>query len=418
MNAQAAIPLARVRSEDQRSEALFVWLFGALAVARAACLFLGDPERIVLALPVVESAAAVAALVLLRKRPPRSPYHLPLIAVVLMGTIVGAVYCSDGGNAVGKWLNYSGLGISWVVALYAGRAMGGTLGWSSLVRVFLLAALGDVLMLIPRLTVINIDRAPYGTTYLLFGLVILSVLPVAGRVIAVAAVAGALLGLAGGALSGMRVSLTFSVVSVLLAGAYALRLRRRRLTNLAPRLIAAGMLVVPLAAAGASMLPTIETQVSFVQARLEATVFNQEGFTLDENVMGSRQDELERSYSEFEHRNDVGAWIWGFGHGFVYDNGIETTAHVHVTPVAFFLRYGIIGVVIYLFMFVFSLGSVASAWRREPSNWNAIYLSFQVAASLYWLNSLVGGVLVFPQAWLLIGAADALRTRPPEAVEQ
>lgn len=369
----------------------------------------------------VRGGAVVAALyfafvyVLLPRPPGRWPWELAAVATIIgLGTLVGALWVGEGQNSTRFWLAYSLIGAGWLAGLQAGWRSARHLDDRALATLLVTACLGDALLVVPRVFTFGMDqRSPLGASVWIGSTVMLlasGTLTRRWKWLAGFALTATLLGTLA---SGMRSSLLLGIGSLIPAFLYLLRARRIH-GRAARRLIAAGLAV---GAASLAALPwamdSIERKLDLASRRMQATVFSEEGFQLDED--NGRDTEARWALQEFERRGSKVAPLVGYGHGFIYYNAFqdERLSHVHITPVAFYVRYGAIGLVVLAALMLGSARRALAAFRAARRGGDAQLLGWcvEMTLALLWLGSLIAGTFVALGSWWVLGLAVGMRAR-------
>ena len=114
----------------------------------------------------------------------------------------------------------------------------------------------------------------------------------------------------------------------------------------------------------------------------------------------------------FAQRDSPFARFYGFGHGFRFSWWLKgVTGHVHITPVAFYVRYGLIGAAFFAFLLMQSGWTLWKAWCRVGSTERSLAFALQVAATMMVLSSFVAGYMVLPLAWCTLGLGNGMARR-------
>ena len=382
-------------------------------------LFVTVPHT-VRVLAVAQAAyAAFASLLLSRKRCGMPPHGPTLLGLFALGTTIGASYVVVGDNSMMFWGIYSLLTAAWLVALVAGWRLSRVLDARSLSTAIVLLCIGDLVMLGPR-SLLGFDvRNGMGTTGWLGALLVVRcILPSSGFLLGVAPIPLIAVGCGAAMLSGSRTTVILTAVSLCAAIIYLFRARKILRIRLDATVAFGAVLMLPVAVVMSQLSSDIESQMSLVSARVQVTLLNEDEFSLDEGGRG-REVEADSALREFERRADVVSWAFGLGHGFSYVTGAPgdvASAHVHITPVAFLVRYGLVGVGVLALMFLSTLRSFLRASLAPPTTTMAIDWAVQMTTVSLWVSSLVSGMLVNPMAWLLIGMSSGLARKAEEGI--
>ncbi len=321
----------------------------------------------------------------------------------IQGIIVGLYYCLIGINSFSKWVEYSTLAIFSVLFIIVGLRIS-ELEKNDLSKIILLMCLSDVVMLIPRVVSIGLDRrSPWGSSLWVCSLVILVFLVRERRAIVYCYVLF-ILSMIGALISGMRSSLLLSLTGVIVSSAYVLKgsVKIKRLVLLLG--LSIGILVIA-SLLSSSLFSAINQKIQLVERRLESTVLGDKEIHLDEGGEG-REEEARHALIEFNRRSTAPSILLGFGHGFTFfDPWDGESAHVHLTPVAFYVRYGIAGLTTYLFTFLLLIWLFIRSFFCSYDDRSRIIFAYRLVALLTFCGSFIAGFLVTPLPWMAIGVA-------------
>lgn len=168
---------------------------------------------------------------------------------------------------------------------------------------------------------------------------------------------------------------------------------------------------------GKSLLPndniiytSIERSYYIFTKRMEQTLFNSDRIKVDPN--GGRVDEAKDALDFFFADATTIDMIVGKGLGFSFqDHGKEqrNTAHTHITPVAYYIRNGIYGLLFYLYLLykTFSLFLAYLLFRKKQK----FMLSLSFSSFLWVFSSIFAGFLIDPMAWFIIGITTGFYKR-------
>lgn len=145
-----------------------------------------------------------------------------------------------------------------------------------------------------------------------------------------------------------------------------------------------------------SLRERIESSVYVVSKRMQQTLLNEDGMRLDPK--GGRKEEAEFALEAFRESAGEIDYLIGRGYGFAYydfSKDGEITGHVHITPIAFFVRYGFLGV----FFYSIVLFDVIWIFLRKKK----LPFPYRVTLLIWYSSSLFAGTILFPTFWLFYG---------------
>lgn len=135
----------------------------------------------------------------------------------------------------------------------------------------------------------------------------------------------------------------------------------------------------------------IENSTNIVITRMEQTLLNSDGVRLDPKE--GRSEEAEIALVKFREHAYLINYLIGMGYGFSFNDDSkdgEGSAHVHITPVAFFLRHGVLGIVLY---FLLIYGMLKIFISKNVSKQEKLSLFLWLSSSLFY------GALILPTFW-------------------
>lgn len=341
--------------------------------------------------------------------------------VCIFGSVFGILNVFLRDNSLQQYLVYTGLYWGEAFALSVGviffRGLATEKGadvdvakeatrWLGLLAVY------DFLWLVVRVLVVGLDvRTSYGFSFLSpFFALYLSRYVFKSSVMSVAALLFvATIVLFTGVLSGLRSVSAFSVILVLLL---LYRAGVERLIGVAIVAIIAisfiGVLRATDLVGDIQFGRQFDRSVEIIINRFNTSLLSDEGVKVDPGE--GRSDEAQMAMDEFFGANHLSVDnIFGRGFGFSFiDNSKdgELTAHVHMTPVAYWVRNGVVGFAFYVFTLMLAVYVFLEALvRRLPS-----YIFLMRSIFLVWsAGSLFAGLLLSPVYWLLYGAVVSSR---------
>jgi hypothetical protein len=315
--------------------------------------------------------------------------------------IIGLIRVLTGATDPVVYGEYLLLGVGGIVGLIAGQACGRkahgnrSFYWS----VVLAVGASETFLLIPRILDTGLAvRSSLGTVSVLAALLLGAVSAESTKMRAASALLGAI-GLAAALLSGMRSSTAVALATLVVVAPSLIRRPKSRASAVV------FVLAITLAGIVVTRAQTVKDNLDLVSLRLQRTLLNESARSLDDGR--SRVEEATAALETFDNQAGALGWALGLGFGFTYPmphDPATLTAHVHITPVAFFVRYGVVGLV------SLTLGLMIVGWEsaklsRGP---NAFAGGPMVVASMY-VAALIAGSLVLPQPWFVLGLYSARR---------
>lgn len=147
--------------------------------------------------------------------------------------------------------------------------------------------------------------------------------------------------------------------------------------------------------------------VEIAQRRFMLTIFNADSFQLDPSEGRSREAEV--ALAAFAESGYALKEVFGLGFGFVFllvtDYGSEWKAHVHITPVAYFVRLGGIGAAFWFCLFLVPILRWRTLRKAGVELW--VVLIFYLFA----FSSSFAGFLNLPAFWLLLGYISSIQVK-------
>jgi len=143
--------------------------------------------------------------------------------------------------------------------------------------------------------------------------------------------------------------------------------------------------------------------LQIIEVRMRSTLLNESGFRLDPSI-GRKEEALAALYAFSEISADI-SYIFGRGFGYAFDHisyqKYSASTHVHITPVAFFIRNGFIGAFFYAYLFV--LLSLCSLKLLFSMNKNRVAFVYAFIALIWITSSTFAGTIVNPVFWWVTG---------------
>jgi hypothetical protein len=132
----------------------------------------------------------------------------------------------------------------------------------------------------------------------------------------------------------------------------------------------------------------------------------------DQSIL-SRLNEVYDVVHHFSNNASLFNYLLGFGFSATYEpvsfSGVDlnvtpsgTVHHVHVFPFLIFLRFGLLGVVLYLYLWWKVLKDLIALSVKNQQRYNAIYIFSLLSAFLFLLESLMRSVFVDPFFYIVL----------------
>lgn len=320
--------------------------------------------------------------------------HTSLIitTIVFFAIVVGGVNTIIGINDLENFFLYTLMGISYIFAIFAGRGF----SRNTLSGVLILAFIGfsEILLLIPRIFLVGLDtRTSLSFTFLLPYIFLILKPNRLGFLIFTFVSIFYFLSIF---LSGLRSVLIPGLIIYIISIIYLYRSyglsgftgNKRKFLFVVP------LFFLALFGVGLNLFNVKERVVNatnIVVVRMEQTLLNPDGVRLDPKE--GRWEESEHALDEFKKHATLLNYFIGMGYGFSfidYSRDGELSAHVHLTPIAFFVRHGILGIFLYLVLFYGVLRVILS---------QNISIQEKTALTLWFTSSFFYGALILPTFW-------------------
>lgn len=342
---------------------------------------------------------------------PASKLRTMVGLLAIQGSIVGGISSYTGENDWPKWTAYSVLGMSWYFGMRAGEAVGRRFSAAQLTTLILALCWADLALFAPRVYNLGLEvRSPWGSTLWLGFLVSCAVTQYRGRP-GVKIMLAFVTGLVATLVSGMRLTTVTALAAPMLTFLY-LRWHHFRVARPVARFaLVATLLTIVAVATFPDLWRRASEKLQTVGDRLGRSIFSDTEVHLDEGGEG-REAEADRALDEFGARKDDLKTVAGCGHGFVYrDPWGKDSAHVHITPIAFYVRYGLVGVVAFFILLVFVIVAACGSFLSPVSELRVILFGIDLELTLTWVGALFAGLLVLPAPWLCLGLSLGIRSQ-------
>ncbi|WP_279130985.1 hypothetical protein [Photobacterium phosphoreum] len=152
-------------------------------------------------------------------------------------------------------------------------------------------------------------------------------------------------------------------------------------------------------------LSNLTRSLEIIFNRFMLTLFSESGAKLDPN--GGRYEEAIYALETFKYNiNSFVDVIFGKGYGFEFidhSKDSQPTAHVHMTPVAYFVRNGVVGVAWFISILVVSIYIVCNVVLLKSKYFDDSIKVMSIILVFWTSSSLFSGMLLNPFYWLLLG---------------
>jgi hypothetical protein len=328
-----------------------------------------------------------------------------LLFIFFYGTVIGSCYMILGNNDAYKMIQYSFLSLSSYVGYKTGFIVAQKNNLFYFIIIFILV---DLLLFYALFLDSDKGRTSIGTSNLfpVLLIVFIDLKSIASKKYRFLIIGLFLTAVLACLTSGMRSSLGTMAISFGLVFLYRFQFRSllRLLKYVMICLLFLGVLVV---FTPENIKNSLITNVDNVVYRFETTLFSEEGVQLDSSSSnGGRKVEAESAMDEFNENSGLHI-ITGYGHGFVYFDRMQekVKAHVHITYVAYYIRYGIIGLIFLTVLYFVSLANTIKLFFKPRSLSNAILFGLWLSVLQILFISLIAASLISIIHWVIIGLA-------------
>ena len=326
----------------------------------------------------------------------------------VMGSLVGLIFSILGINSYYKWVQYSLLMLLSFLAYNAGIIVSGKKYLSSFIFLIVLA---DLLMAIPLILKGHVSRTSIGSSnlYPLLFTFLLNIHWFQNRRDRFKIFLSFFFLVIVYLFSGMRSGVSAMILSSLLILFYNFHIN---FTSKFFRLLFFVLLffIIFIYVLPSSVRNFGMDRINSVMVRLDNTLFSDQGLRLDASEEGGRQLEAQLALNEFQERNEPINYIIGFGHGYTFYNFAtqSSQAHIHMTYVAYFVRYGAVGLVFYFLLFVAVLYNICKLFFLKKNIINRLRFGLWISAFQVMLISIISASLINSINVFIIGAAFGL----------
>ena len=319
---------------------------------------------------------------------------IPLYLFVF-GSLIGLLNIITSNNDFNFYVIYSALSFLHLISFIAGCicACKGTL---VLYKILLYYSLFDILMAIPRYIHRGTElRSPLGASLLIVPviIVILSkqslfkhwlyyIIP---------------LGIYNVISSGMRSSVVVFFSTLFMSFLYIRNPNIKRFVKLSSIFVI--LIIFSLFIPNARNIAS--KKINEVEGRLERTIFNRNNFQIDEDA--GRVYESKIAVRSFYSSAELVDIIFGAGYGFTYSEGNDYKTHVHITYLAWFIRFGIVGQIIYVILFLSVIGYYFYFFFESRNSNSIILFSISTFCLSVLIMSLIAGSLIQSMPWFFLG---------------
>jgi len=335
-----------------------------------------------------------------------------MLLILLQGLVVGSIRLVYLENSIEDFMQYSLLWALGILGFCVGATVAQSKDFQAVTKLFASLAFVELGAVFYRLNLGFNSRSSVGFTFLLpfisqyvvqrrrfdyvSALTILSLLGVSLYVVL---------------FSGQRSVFVIGILLIIISGVVLWRSRSRSVHNVGTqnvvglRLYVAIMVVVLLGMAVLTYDYWINSFEVIVK-RFSQSLFSPDSFRVDPN--GGRIEEAQIALDAFFQSTFWFKEIFGLGFGFVFLENNEYVsawrAHAHITPVAYFARFGIAGVLFWISLFFVPILRWQAVRRSKVQFW---------VVSVYYIflaSSLFAGFLNLPVFWVLMGYISSVRS--------
>ncbi|WP_405202187.1 hypothetical protein [Dokdonia sp. LLG6352-1] len=329
-----------------------------------------------------------------------------LFFLFFYGTILGLVYTILGDNSFYKCIQYSFLSFSAYIGF---RSAFVYLSKFSIVHIVIFFIAADVLMFFALRFGGHFGRTSIGTTNLYPALLFLAFnskifnkfsIKIGLFILLFFCIIAYLT-------SGMRSSIGVMIFSSIIIVLYAFKIKNvgkiLRISVLGGVLLLLMNVFVP-----SNFFDNVIKQLDNVAYRFQTTLLNDEGFRLDSKKGEGRDLEAQSALAKINKNTGVHQ-ILGYGNGFVYFDQMQSRikAHLHLTYVAYYVRYGILGLFVLASLYLLVIFKSIKSFFRKKSFENGLSLALWISAIQICVISSVAASLISILHWIIIGMAFA-----------
>jgi hypothetical protein len=325
---------------------------------------------------------------------------LSMLILVYSEIIIGAINSILGRNDFHHYIIYTGLGAMQVIAFYAGMVNESSSTKENNDNVsFIIYGLGmiELTQILSRFFVIGLDvRTSLGFSFL-FPLVMAYIM---GRnnlkfkniVATVYLIIFSFIIL----LSGLRSIFVMGIFLIAASLIAMLKSNKNNYKNIFYRLCAIVLFFVVVVYGLNSN--AVDRSLNIITTRFSQTLFVDTHIKIDPE--GGRVEEANDALYEFSKGGNLFDLLMGRGFGFSFaetGRGDANTAHIHITPVAYYVRGGIMGATFYFLIILYCIYMIWLCFRAPRGR--LIYF----CTSLWGMSSLFAGLIIGPAFWFIFG---------------
>lgn len=328
-----------------------------------------------------------------------------LLFLFFYGTIIGAFYLVFGNNDAYKMIQYSFLALSAYIGFKTGFKIAQKNNLFYFIFIFLLV---DLLLFYALFFNGNKGRTSIGTSNLFPVLLIifLNLESILSRKFKFLITFLLLTAVLAGLISGMRSSLGTIAISCGIVFIYKFQFLKSfkflKYSIICTLFISICGFFIP-----DNIKSSVYVSVESIIYRFEKTLFNQDGIQLDSSSSnGGRKLEAESAIQEFNKNTGLHTFI-GYGHGFIYFDQMQekVKAHIHITYIAYYVRYGLLGISFLTFFFLSSIFHLAKYFFKPRDLINSIKFGLWLSVLQILIISLIAASLISIVHWVVIGLA-------------
>lgn len=329
-----------------------------------------------------------------------------ILFLCVYGSAIGLYHVVDHYNDLFKYLQYSFLAFSAYIGFKTGSIY---VSKHNLITIIIFLFLVDTLMFVSLRGAGHIGRTSIGTSNLLpvMLFLLLTIKKIDNYNQKLIIYVSVFVSIIAYLTSGMRSSIGVMTLSIIALIIYSLSWKLvSGLLRLIIILVILSFIIsifIP-----KSFINNIETRVDSVVYRFETTIFNDEGIKLDSNNNEGREEEAQSAIDEF-FSNSGFHEVLGYGHGFIYFDRMQqrVKAHLHITYVAYYVRYGIVGILFLVTLYSSVLFFMFRSFFKSKTFENGIRFSLWLSVFQICLISLFAASLISTVHWIIIGFAFA-----------
>jgi len=326
-----------------------------------------------------------------------------LFLLFTIGTIIGLFNSAFRENDIYKWIQYSFLAFSGFIAYTSGY---NTVITKKELNFIFFIFFVDMIMFIPLLITGSSSRTSIGTSnlYPLILILIFNTSYYKGVKTKRNILIYFCLLLLAYLISGMRSAIGVMLLSTFLILIYYFRI------SFIPKILKFIIFISMILGLSYFIIPntireTIHKRIEVVEERFSNTIFNDAGARLDEKEGEGRDLEALSARDEFINNIYPIDYFIGRGHGFVYFDKMQARvkAHVHISYYAMLTRYGVMGILFYISLFVYCIVNLLILFFKKRNFDNQILFGLFLSTFQILLISTIAASLIYSIHMFIIG---------------